>query len=682
MLSGNRGSLAPGLAPHYVLGETLVSFASRLEARLGMGPEYLWSMASAQERQHVSGKIPLASIHLRLASICERMTGLPISTFPLCAPQQIAWHACRQCTGGLIAQLESGGGQLVCRIHQRWVGPSVVRRGLPPGRPAPPDGYHSGRVALVVLRAAAGIEGLLASHRVTPRLVDEVCARIASAKQRRYRGAPTPSDLPTVAALLSVLTDPELNRKLFNPSHTFRQAYATLADSIIGELPKAGWAVIDEAWLLLRPSFVWYRTTKLAEKGTSSFEPLLAPAVEAQPAIFPLEPMGRYMLCLNTYGRPDNQWWLDRFLVQQSDPQARELLICRNGHVQSASKDTVRRGNPKDFHCSICTGQRVVAGYNSLGDLMPQLAIEWDREANGNLTPFMVSPGSNRKVAWKDALGHTYETTVANRTGKGSGCRFCASVAVLPGFNDLATTHPDLAAMWDPGANGNLTPMLVSAGNHVTKVHLRCPHGHEFVRTPVKLVETGGRCQTCQGAVLIPGTNDLATLRPDVAAWWHPTKNGARTPGQIKPLSVAPVYWMCPDGHSFESTPAYLCRQKAITCPADNGRLLVVGLNDLATREPNLVKDWDRERNGFGPDEVVPGDTPRAWTCQYGHTQERTVSSRRRAGGCTLCPPEHRVAAGQRKNTRGRQGWDKRLEALLNAPAPGRKSAPARRQSQ
>jgi hypothetical protein len=199
------------------------------------------------------------------------------------------------------------------------------------------------------------------------------------------------------------------------------------------------------------------------------------------------------------------------------------------------------------------------------------------------------------------------------------------------------------------------------AGNASTTVYLRCPEGHSFHRTPAKLVEAGGRCQKCHGKILIPGTNDLATVRPDVAGWWHPTKNGALTPDHIKPGSENIAWWMCPDGHEFDSTPAYLCGQKKPNCPADTGRLLIPGKSDLATKEPDLVKDWDYEKNGFGPEAVVPGTRPRVWTCKHGHTQVRSVVNRRRAGGCTRCSPEERVAAGLRKNTRGRQGWDKRM---------------------
>lgn len=41
---------------------------------------------------------------------------------------------------------------------------------------------------------------------------------------------------------------------------------------------------------------------------------------------------------------------------------------------------------------------------------------------------------------------------------EGGGCPYCAGRKVLPGFNDLASKSPDVAAQWNPALNGGLTP--------------------------------------------------------------------------------------------------------------------------------------------------------------------------------------------------------------------------------
>lgn len=78
---------------------------------------------------------------------------------------------------------------------------------------------------------------------------------------------------------------------------------------------------------------------------------------------------------------------------------------------------------------------------------MPHLALEWDQEANGNLTPYMIGPGYNGKVGWKDQLGHQYDAYVTNRALQGTGCRFfwpatTTWTRLIPNSQQCGTTKP------------------------------------------------------------------------------------------------------------------------------------------------------------------------------------------------------------------------------------------------
>ncbi|WP_442884865.1 zinc-ribbon domain-containing protein [Arthrobacter sp. Soc17.1.1.1] len=338
--------------------------------------------------------------------------------------------------------------------------------------------------------------------------------------------------------------------------------------------------------------------------------------------------------------------------------------MCPSGHIVDLSRNAAQRADGKAFACPLCSGQRIVFGYNSLADVLPYLAREWDEGGPSDHGPWEVGPGSNFMGHWICPKGHHYPATFANRALRGSGCPACSGKGVIAGANDLCTTHPELAALWDPNSTNTWATNQVSAGNSKHKLNWRCPFGHPFVRTTAKLVETNGRCQTCTGRVLIPGENDLGTARPDVAAQWHPHLNGKMTPADVKPGSEVVVWWLCPAGHEFPMQVDHRCRGAELTCPKESGRMLEKGVSDLEFREPELCEDWDSTLNGKAPDEVVPGSGRWWWTCRAGHPQYRSVVNRRRAGGCTECPPEERVAAGSRKNTRGRQGWDKRIVAL------------------
>ena len=75
------------------------------------------------------------------------------------------------------------------------------------------------------------------------------------------------------------------------------------------------------------------------------------------------------------------------------------------------------------------------------------LLEEWDVEGNGALPPLALSHGSRQKVWWRCGAGHRWQAAVYTRTGAESGCPYCAGKRPWPGFNDLASQEPALAAL-------------------------------------------------------------------------------------------------------------------------------------------------------------------------------------------------------------------------------------------
>ena len=130
------------------------------------------------------------------------------------------------------------------------------------------------------------------------------------------------------------------------------------------------------------------------------------------------------------------------------------------GHEwETAVKDRVQgRG------CPICAGKRIVAGVNDLQTLYPSIAKSWHPTKNGDLLPSIISPGSGKKIWWICKNGHEWQAPVARRV-KGVGCPVCSNKKVLQGYNDLATTEPDLSLQWNYEKNNGLTPQMITRGS-------------------------------------------------------------------------------------------------------------------------------------------------------------------------------------------------------------------------
>lgn len=201
--------------------------------------------------------------------------------------------------------------------------------------------------------------------------------------------------------------------------------------------------------------------------------------------------------------------------------------------------------------CPYCAGKRVHPA-KSLAAKYPELAAEWHTERNGDLQPDQILPGSNKKVWWRcPDKGHEYDMEVWLRTGKNQGCPYCTNKRVGVD-NNLAVLYPDLVKEWHPTKNGKLTPYDVVPGSD-KNVWWQCKKGHEW-RTKVELRALRGYgCPYCSGRLASPDTC-LATLYPEIAKEWHPTKNAPLTPDDVTSMSSKKVWWQCLRGHEWKAT--------------------------------------------------------------------------------------------------------------------------------
>ena len=270
---------------------------------------------------------------------------------------------------------------------------------------------------------------------------------------------------------------------------------------------------------------------------------------------------------------------------------------------------------------------------NELGYLLSQWHPDW----NEPLTPRMVSHGSRKKVWWRCEKGHEWQAAVKTRVN-GCGCPVCKHRELLPGVNDLETTHPELAVQWHLVKNGTLAPKDVLAGTR-RKVWWRCEKGHEWQASVASRVNGAG-CPVCAGKTVLPGENDLASQFPVIAAQWHPTKNGLLRPDSVTPYSNRRVWWLCEKGHAYQAAVGTRTIN-GIGCPYCAGKKVLEGFNDLATKEPAVAAQWHPTLNGtLTPKKVTAGSHRKVWwQCPTGHIWKSVIYSR--AGpqkyGCPVC---------------------------------------------
>lgn len=275
----------------------------------------------------------------------------------------------------------------------------------------------------------------------------------------------------------------------------------------------------------------------------------------------------------------------------------------------------------------------------------PLLLAQWHTDKNVGITPRDVTPGSHRKVWWVCEKGHEWQTAVYVRVASAVGCPYCTGKRPLKGYNTLADVHPDLAVQWHSEKNGNLAPDAVLPGSK-QKVWWICEEGHEW-QAQISSRSKGSGCPVCLNRSLRPGENDLSTAYPEIAAQWHPTKNGNLTPADVMSGNNRKVWWICEKGHEWQASIISRTRN-ACGCPVCTGRLVIPGINDLASQRPHIAAQWHPAKNGsLSPQNVtVYSNRYVWWRCEKGHEYQAAIS--RRSQSATDCPycKNRKVLAG------------------------------------
>ena len=209
------------------------------------------------------------------------------------------------------------------------------------------------------------------------------------------------------------------------------------------------------------------------------------------------------------------------------------------------------------------------------------------------------------------------------------------------GHPPLAVTHKKLAKEWHPSLNGILTPGDSTYGSQ-EKVWWQCRKcAHPW---PAKIADRTickSGCRACAGKVAT-AQNNLQLHFPDIAAGWHPKKNGSLQPDQVLPKSGQSVVWRCLADRRHEDWTATIAnRTTGSGCPSCAGSRPSANYS-LKACFPELAKQWWQERNGeLKPTDVTPGSNQVVgWKGpeRPEHEWQAPVRNRTKTGkGCGFC---------------------------------------------
>ncbi|MCQ2529084.1 MAG: hypothetical protein MJ108_08240 [Saccharofermentans sp.] len=187
--------------------------------------------------------------------------------------------------------------------------------------------------------------------------------------------------------------------------------------------------------------------------------------------------------------------------------------------------------------------------------------------------------------------------------------------------NDLAVMHPSIV-------------VLGEYVNNLTKIPFKCGVCNYTWETTPKSIYKGCGCPKCSAVKNSQKRRknteqfikDLLLVNPSITVNSHYVDSKSKINVTSK---------LC--GHSWDATPNALLRGS--DCPICKGNLLVIpGVNDIATSCPDLIKEWNYDRNEVLPSELRPGSTKKVWWIgKCGHEWYTSPNSRVKGHGCPIC---------------------------------------------
>ena len=199
----------------------------------------------------------------------------------------------------------------------------------------------------------------------------------------------------------------------------------------------------------------------------------------------------------------------------------------------------------------------------------------------------------------------------------------------------LKDIRPELASEWLAELNAPRRFESVAAFSNKTAWWQCSKNNAHKWEAKIASRSGGTNCPYCRG-LKVDETNSLLSLKPDVAAEWHETRN-VLTPAEVTIHSGKKVWWKCQNVSSHIWQATVNDRTRGFNCPFCSGRNADES-NSLEVTSIGLLKEWDYEKNRLPPNRFKAYSNKKVWwVCEQNHSWEARIYSRTTGSGCPIC---------------------------------------------
>lgn len=214
--------------------------------------------------------------------------------------------------------------------------------------------------------------------------------------------------------------------------------------------------------------------------------------------------------------------------------------------------------------------------------------------------------------------------------------------------NSFIYDYPKIYHEWNYDKNQSFNPKAFTKSS-TRKVWWKCSKcGYEWQAKIVDRTSGHNKCPVCSNHVLKEGVNDFATLYPNLLTEWNYNKN-IILPNEILKRHKTKVWWKCKKcehewlaaiGERTRMDKPSGCPKCKIKSDSEKKHQKAILRGSLIETHPELLVEWDYDRNKVKPNEVTHGSGLYVWRkCQYcGNSWQTSLNNwTRKKSKCPKC---------------------------------------------
>ena len=227
----------------------------------------------------------------------------------------------------------------------------------------------------------------------------------------------------------------------------------------------------------------------------------------------------------------------------------------------------------------------------------PKLQEEWS-DKNGLPVHLALSHIETKKYWWKCSVCQgEYLCSIPIRKEVIDSCPYCNDEQPLKGYNTLADIHPELSSYWSSKNIQKFDEITLSEAKNKKYIWLCDCCNLEF-NEKLSIVldkfsnnnrELKKICPYCNKKIPKP-EESLGYKKPFLKSEWLENINGDIY--NIFSNSNDIIEWICRKCHRNFKAKISNRAEDDKCCPYCSNRILIKGINDLATTHPHLIKEW------------------------------------------------------------------------------------------